>query len=174
MEFKDAKETIEVIARWLAVREASGYRVPKGSQDFKTEATHSLRGGLLNRLLVQGKEPLEKCPPCHLSRPWYALVDNGQATTFEVCSMGALFHPPESVKVGDAVIVGQNATWRLEEILVEDSVWLISHENVGLCKASKVSQTDPTHGFDTSYWLIERVVSKEVSPGSAADAVAND
>lgn len=79
MEQEEAQKVIEIIARWMELREQGGYDPLQDSRRFRLEAEHSLRGGLLQRLLVEDKEPLEHTPPLAFSRPWYGLIENGEA-----------------------------------------------------------------------------------------------
>jgi hypothetical protein len=75
---EEARKTVEIIGRWLELRVQGGYEPITGGRDFQVEAEHSLRGGLLARLLVEGKEPLEHTPPLAFSRPWYSLIETGE------------------------------------------------------------------------------------------------
>ena len=74
---EEARKTVEVIGRWLELRVQGGYDPIKDGRDFQVEAEHSLQGGLLARLLIDGKEPLEHTPPLAFSRPWYSLIEKG-------------------------------------------------------------------------------------------------
>jgi len=75
---EEARKTVEIIGRWLELRVQGGYDPITGGRDFQVEAEHSLRGGLLARLLIDGKEPLEHTPPLMFSRPWYPLIEKGE------------------------------------------------------------------------------------------------
>jgi len=78
MDADEARKVVETIARWMELRAQGGYEPLSTSREFLSEATHSLKGGLLQRLLVEGKEPLEHTPPLAFSRPWYELIENGE------------------------------------------------------------------------------------------------
>lgn len=84
MEQKEAQRVVEAIARWMELREQGGYDPLQTSGKFRLEAEHSLRGGLLQRLLVERKEPLEYTPPLAFSRPWYGLIESGEAVVEEM------------------------------------------------------------------------------------------
>jgi hypothetical protein len=69
-------DTLRAVGRWMQVRADEGHVVTPGG--FAIDAEHSMRGGLLERL-IEGKEPLAAPPPCAMSRPWYGLFDAGDA-----------------------------------------------------------------------------------------------
>jgi len=77
MDLEEARKTVEIIGRWMELRVQGGYAPLKDGRDFQVEAGHSLRDGLLARLLIDGKEPLEHTPPLAFSRPWYSLIEKG-------------------------------------------------------------------------------------------------
>jgi len=79
MDHQEAQKTLEAIARWMELREQGGYSPVIDRKRFLIEAEHSLRGGLLYRLLIEEKEPLEHTPPLAFSRPWYSLIEDGEA-----------------------------------------------------------------------------------------------
>ena len=75
---EEARKTVDIIGRWLELRAQGGYDPITDGRDFQVEAEHSLRGGLLARLLIDGKEPLKHTPPLRFSRPWYSLIETGE------------------------------------------------------------------------------------------------
>lgn len=105
METKEAHKTVEVIGRWMQLRAQGGYAPIKDDRDFLVHAEHSLRGGLLSRLLIHGKEPLEHTPPLLFSRPWYSLIESGEA------AIENTFVTMHSWKL-DVVLIGKHA-WRI-------------------------------------------------------------
>jgi hypothetical protein len=129
-------DPIAVIHRWWQIREASEYegRITN-AQTFLLEADHSMRGGLLERLM-DGKEPLRHPPPCKLSRPWYGLIDAGEGHAMEVWSLPALRGQQEP-KVGDPVVVDQHDGWSLVAIHDVDD-WSISYPHWGTWRATRL------------------------------------
>lgn len=76
---EEARRILKTFARWLELREQTGYPFPSSLREFVLEAEHSLAGGLLHRLLIEDKEPLDHTPPLAFSRPWYKLIETGKA-----------------------------------------------------------------------------------------------
>lgn len=79
MDYQDAYEQVQIIVRWMQIRETNGHPPIETPHDFDRHAEHSLRGGLLGRMLISKKEPLAHPPPLAFSRPWYSLIENGSA-----------------------------------------------------------------------------------------------
>jgi len=90
MTHEDTHKIIEIVARWMELREQGGYAPLQDGRTFRMEADHSLRGGLLERLLIHGKEPLQHTPPLHFSRPWYSLIEKGEAVVEDMFVSGGL------------------------------------------------------------------------------------
>jgi hypothetical protein len=139
IDYDTAAAILATIARWWEFREGpdADYKVKiTDPRRFLIEADHSLRGGLLGRMLLDGKDPLPRPPPNNLSRPWYHLVETGQGEAIEVWSLSAKLasRDPQS---GDAVTVDQGGDWTLVEIHGEND-WTIAHPGVpgGRCRAT--------------------------------------
>lgn len=106
-------ETLRAIGQWLAVRATEGK--PVAPRDFAVDAEHSMRGGLLERLLA-GKGPLIYPPPLFMSRPWYEIVDAGaEGLRGEVEVWAAADKGERIVEVlGDVLHIGQHP-WAILE-----------------------------------------------------------
>lgn len=78
MKPQEAHATIQAIAQWMRIRLENGQCEIRDARDFEIQADHSLRGGLLGRILIEGKEPLPHPPPVAFSRPWYSLIEKGK------------------------------------------------------------------------------------------------
>ena len=78
MKAQEAHAVVRTVARWMRIRVENGCEEIDSARDFDIQADHSLRGGLLGRMLIEGKEPLPYPPPLAFSRPWYSLIENGK------------------------------------------------------------------------------------------------
>ena len=100
-------DAVRAISEWMRVRAEAGKPVPDDPRAWRTNAVHSLRGGLLCRLM-QGKPALDHPPPLFMSRPWYHLIDAG------LRGVEGVF--PYYDHGGDHVLVGQDR-WNVERRL---------------------------------------------------------
>jgi hypothetical protein len=78
MKPQEAHATIQMIAKWMEIRAENGLQKIDSTRDFMIQADHSLRGGLLGRMMIEGKDPLPHPPPLSFSRPWYSLIEKGK------------------------------------------------------------------------------------------------
>lgn len=141
----ESKGDLAAVARaWIEWGHENGhlYEPPRvlDARTFSIDASHSMDGGLLGRLL-EGKEPLPVAPPTEMSRPWYELLDYGEAETLEIWSINSLGRPNHTAAAGDEVVVGHAGGWTLVEVLAEGD-WTIRHPGAGLCRATKVRRNE--------------------------------
>lgn len=163
-----AKRALDAIIAWWKLRESDSadYEVMiDGVSRFKIEAEHSLRAGLLRRLLVDEMPPLQRPPPCAYSRPWYSLVDKGEGKTLDLFPMDSFdwSTPPAP---GDQMAVAQSAGWTLVEYVSRDEV-VISHPGVGTVRALRMVQRivfSEEKTVEQPYWEL-----KVLSPLIAAE-----
>jgi uncharacterized protein YihD (DUF1040 family) len=178
---------IDTIAKWWAFRESdkADYSVRiTDARRFDIEADHSLRGGLLGRMLIDGKDPLPFPPPTYMSRPWYPLVDKGEGTAHDLFPLGwfdvACKYPdvgPEREAamenyvpvVGETIVVGQAADWTFVEAHGPGD-WSISHPGVGVCRATRHVGTS-SFGHPYTYWKL-KVTEPVAAPEKKAEKKA--
>jgi uncharacterized protein YihD (DUF1040 family) len=177
-----AHRTLDTISKWWAFRESDKANYEGRITDprhFDIEADHSLRGGLLGRMLLEGKDPLPLPPPTYMSRPWYSLVEKGEGITYDLFPL-SLFdvaskypdvgpereaamenHVPAA---GETIVVGQAAEWTFVEAHPPEDghpVWSIRHPGVGVCRATRHVDTTPFgHPFTRAsrvemYWKLK-------------------
>lgn len=104
MKPQEAHDIARKISQWMQIRVENGQREIHDARDFEIQADHSLRGGLLGRLLIDGKEPLPHPPPVSFSRPWYGLIEKERTV------LDGDFVGPELD--GDRILVCQ-AVWKI-------------------------------------------------------------
>lgn len=144
-----AMYVIKIIQKWWSFRQGTDYRtVITDPRRFAIEAEHSLRGGLLGRMLLEGKDPLPIAPPIVWSRPWYSLIEKGEGEVLEVWAVQAQGDPDYIPQPGDDIVVGQSDTWKFVSLNVPGD-WIIEHPNVGKCSALKIK------GLDFDKWRIK-------------------
>lgn len=103
----EAMDLLHSMRLWEAIKSKHSDSGPSGGS-LITDALHSLRGGLLGRLYMEGKDPLPHPPPLHMSRPWYGLCEGKRRYR----GIMEVWHKPHRHK--DKVFIGQHP-WDLVE-----------------------------------------------------------
>lgn len=117
-------------------------RISDDPRSCDIDIDHSLRGGLLGRL-VAGKHPLPFPPPKAFSRGWYSLIDTGEGTAHECWCWDR--PPGEPLVIGDAFVVNQHGGWRLEAI--DGTALILSYPNYGRWRATPSDRTVSGEGW---------------------------
>lgn len=128
----------EAVVCWLAVKEIEQGNGPDTSMMMRIDMNHS---ALLWRLF-EGKPPLQDAPPKWMSRPWYALIENGYADNLSVHSY-------------DRTVIIENHRWKLVRKLRNG--YIVEHENAkGQWKVWCTSEEKLQGGQVLKRWRIER------------------
>ena len=153
----ELSKDIELLFKWLRIREENGYTFPN---DFNYFTITVRKSALLHRLL-EGKEPLPIPPPRTYSYPWYSLIENGYGYPYEVWKANDNFMNFPAVGIDQTI-------WKLIKELGKDD-YIVSYF-YGLNATEKLSETKwhvycigcrvpfNTDGGSSNYlWKIERV-----------------
>ena len=134
--------TLLQLQRWARIRVDAG-----GSPDIIGPAIgHS---ALLQRMLVEGKDPLPLPPPKFHRVPWYALIEE----------RGADLGAHEVVVADDTVAIGRVTGWRILETVIPGSSCVVTYPGRAIGRWS----LERTGDGDASGWRLTRIT---VGPGA--------
>jgi len=142
---------IEILLRWLRIREEHGTPFPTSLIQLHADIDHS---ALLKRLF-DGKEPFDKPPPRAFSYPNYDLFERGFSEPLEVWKDGYKLAIPDE----EAIVIDQYP-WHLVEVLGEEDYVVKYDGNEDLYRAFRMPgvrkgyENEQDHPF-AKFWRLE-------------------